>query len=156
MKHPCPLHRLLSRWSPTFLFPNHDMYSFFRPTTSPYVMAVRLKGHSAAIFSLAFSPCGNLLASGGRQPTVHDRISLTTHHTGGGGVMIWNLESKQQLPSPPQSIMLRGPITCVNWITQRDDPYNTLCYGTGLGYFVVWRQVSREVSQIILMLTPIN
>jgi hypothetical protein len=38
-----------------------------------------------------------------------------------------------------------GPVTAAAWITHRDDPYETLCYGTILGYLVFVRQSSRDV-----------
>lgn len=46
---------------------------------------------------------------------------------------------------------MHGPVTCLQWLTQRDDPLETLCYGTGLGYFVVCRQVPdvRELDNVL-------
>lgn len=41
---------------------------------------------------------------------------------------------------------MRGPTSCVAWVTRRNENYETLCYGTGLGYMVFWRQNPRDVS----------
>jgi hypothetical protein len=51
-----------------------------------------------------------------------------------------------QIVSPKQGHIVRGPISCIIWVTRRNDAYEALCYGTGLGYMVLWRQNPRDVS----------
>ena len=41
---------------------------------------------------------------------------------------------------------MRGPISCIMWVTHCNENYETLCYSTGLGYMVFWRQNPRDVS----------
>jgi WD40 repeat protein len=97
-----------------------------RSKTGRYQFAGRLKGHLDAIHAMDFSHNGNYLASGG-----HD------------GVRMWNVTILKELATPPQKQHVYGPVTCIKWLTTPYDRYETICYGTVLGYLVFWRQTSR-------------
>jgi hypothetical protein len=56
------------------------------------------------------------------------------------GVKLWNASSLKELATPIQVQLLRGPVSCVKWLTGPYDQYETLCFGTALGYLIVWRQ----------------
>ncbi|KAF8575396.1 WD40 repeat-like protein, partial [Ramaria rubella] len=92
-----------------------------------YKLVATLKGHQDAINSLALSTTGNILVSGA-----------------GDGVKLWDIQSKTQLTAPKQNLLARGPVSCLTWINHRDDPNEHLCYGTALGYLVIWAQNSRD------------
>jgi WD40 repeat protein len=115
----------------------------FRSTKS-YALAARLKGHSDGIYTLAVSPSGNLLASGGKCIVTTALLDLLNFGIGGDGIKIWDLQTNQQQTRLPQSQGLRGPISCVQWLVRKDDSLDMLCYGTGLGYLVIWHRL-REV-----------
>jgi hypothetical protein len=65
---------------------------------------------------------------------------------GSDGVKLWDVKACTQLVSPRQGHVVRGPTSCILWLTRRNEAGETLCYGTGLGYVVIWRQNSRDVS----------
>ncbi|KAF8576634.1 WD40 repeat-like protein [Ramaria rubella] len=96
------------------------------PSRHRYKLVATLKGHQDAINSLALSMTGNILAGGG------------------DSVKLWDIQSKTQLTAPKQNLLARGPVSCLTWINHRDDPNEHLCYGTALGYLVIWAQNSRD------------
>lgn len=55
------------------------------------------------------------------------------------GVKIWDVRTHAELAPPTQSRGIRGPVSCVVWIQQREPSKDILCYGTGLGYLAFWR-----------------
>ena len=65
---------------------------------------------------------------------------------GSDGVKLWDIKMCVQLAGPKQGHVVRGPISCILWVTHRGDTHETLCYSTGLGYLVFWRQNARDVS----------
>ena len=67
---------------------------------------------------------------------------------GNDGVKLWDSAAGIELPAPQQDLTVRGPTSCMLWFARRDDPYETLCYGTALGFIIFWRKGSREVSLI--------
>ncbi|KAF8574104.1 hypothetical protein K439DRAFT_1624589 [Ramaria rubella] len=97
------------------------------PSRHRYKLVATLKGHQDAINSLALSTTGNVLTSGV-----------------GDGVKLWDIQSKTQLTAPKQNLLAHGPVSCLTWINHRDDPNEHLCYGTALGYLVIWAQNSRD------------
>ncbi|KAF8576906.1 WD40 repeat-like protein [Ramaria rubella] len=97
------------------------------PSRHRYKLVATLKGHQDAINSLALSTTGNVLASGT-----------------GDGVKLWDIQSKTQLTALKQNLLARGPVSCLTWINHRDDPNEHLCYGTALGYLVIWAQNSQD------------
>ena len=56
------------------------------------------------------------------------------------------MKTRVELGCPNQSHVVRGPVSSMTWVTTRKDSCETLCYGTGLGYLVFWRQNSQDVS----------
>jgi hypothetical protein len=56
------------------------------------------------------------------------------------------MQSRVQLVRPKEGHIVRGPVSCLVWVTRRDDILETLCFGTALGYLVFWRQ-GRDVSR---------
>ncbi|TDL19963.1 WD40 repeat-like protein [Rickenella mellea] len=90
-----------------------------------YNLQCRLKGHTEAIYCVAVSRNGNLLASGG-----------------GDGIRLWDLRTFKAFDPQPQSRERQGQVSCTAWLTRRDDAQETLCCGTGLGFLKVWRQTS--------------
>ena len=67
-------------------------------------------------------------------------------NAGGDGIGIWDLRNYKHLSWLSKNRSYHGPVTCMNWITRKEDPFNTLAYGTGLGYLEIWRQISSAVS----------
>ncbi|OBZ69752.1 Protein Notchless [Grifola frondosa] len=82
-----------------------------------------MKGHTDAIHCAAFSPDGTILASGGSD-----------------GMKLWDVHTQDQLVIPQPIQGMRGPVSCMIWATRRTPPAHLLCFGTGLGYMVIWCQ----------------
>ena len=59
---------------------------------------------------------------------------------GQDGVRLWNTSGLQELATPVQVHLMRGPVSVVRWLTCPYDQYETVCFGMGLGYLVIWRQ----------------
>jgi hypothetical protein len=70
----------------------------------------------------------------------HIDVGHTNKSIGNGGVRLWNTETLQELATPPQKRHIHGPVTCIKWVTCLYDHYETICYGTVLGYLVFWWQ----------------
>ena len=51
---------------------------------------------------------------------------------------MWNVTNRGLIQAPDHSLVQRGPVHCVLWITRRQDSFDLLCFGTGLGYLVIW------------------
>lgn len=115
-----------------------------------YTLHARLNGHQDAIYCLAVSPNGRLLASGGRLIL---SISFLRYsyivRQGGDGVYVWDLQAKKLIGTLQQNHAVRGPTTCVIWLTRGETP-EIVCQGTGLGYISVWRRSLGDVSRIDL------
>jgi WD40 repeat protein len=120
------------------------MFSLWRQT-GPYRLAACLKGHASGITSLAISPSGYLLGSGGKPDLYLLQTNLQTV-TGGDGVRVWDLHTNRQLMPINHDVDSRGAVSYIKWLTRRDEPFDTMCYGTGLGFLVILRQVSQEAS----------
>jgi hypothetical protein len=46
------------------------------------------------------------------------------------------------LVTPPNKTILRGPVSTVKWLNCSYDRYETVCYGTAMGCFILWRQTA--------------
>ena len=68
-------------------------------------------------------------------------------HIGIDGLRMWDLQRQVQAPKPSQMRNPRDPVTCVAWLTRKDDIQETLCAGTGLGYIIIWRQHTDAVTE---------
>ena len=112
-----------------------------------YQFAGQLEGHKDAINSVAISPSGKFLVSGGKS----DRpdwisISVLMPSLGTDGVKVWGLDTRKQLAVPNQDLTTRGPVTCIIWMTRQNDAYDTLCFSTGLGHIVFWQRCPLQVT----------
>ena len=95
----------------------------------PHLLAT-LHGHSGAVVDLAISPNGKLLASGGTD-----------------GIKIWDIKTTKEIAVPQQPFHERGQVSCVCWITRKDETFDTLCYGNALGFLVFLQHRPTEVSR---------
>jgi hypothetical protein len=75
---------------------------------------------------------------------------LTLACPGRDGVKIWDLISLQEIPGPIQTSQARGQTSSLAWATRVEDECERLCYGTGLGYMVIWRR-DKEVRKLITL-----
>ena len=116
-----------------------------------YKFAGRMIGHTDAIHALALTKNGKYLASGGKPFRDIEEQADLTGAQGSDGVKIWNVKAHVQLACPKQGHIVRGQVSCVLWVTGHND-YETLCYGTGLGYLVFWWQNPCDVSALKPML----
>ena len=67
---------------------------------------------------------------------------------------MWNTANRGQIQVPEHSLVQRGAVRCVLWITHRQDAFDLLCFGTGLGYLVIWEMsVSGVVAWNHVVLT---
>lgn len=89
---------------------------------------------------------GTYLASGGEIIFCSTCVILTDILQGIEGLKIWNIKSSRELPAPQQSCEQRGQVSCSAWITRQHEQRETLCFGTGLGYLVFWREGEPGVS----------
>lgn len=53
---------------------------------------------------------------------------------------VWDLHRLEGVPSVARRHAFCDPVSVAMWITCKDDARETLCFGTGLGYLVFWRQ----------------
>lgn len=63
---------------------------------------------------------------------------------GADGVHLFDVRKKTSLSTPTQ--VHRGAASCVAWLKGANVPKETLCFGTQLGYMIVWRQRHKSVS----------
>jgi WD40 repeat protein len=91
-------------------------------------LITELHGHTGPVISMAISSCGRLMASGGTD-----------------GVRIWDLKTFQEITIPQQPLQERGQVSCVLWITRKNETFDTLCYGNALGYLVFLQHRPAEV-----------
>ena len=91
-----------------------------------------LRGHSGPVISMAMSSNRKLLASGGTD-----------------GVRIWDLETFQEITIPQQPLQERGQVSCLLWITHKNEKLATLCYSNALGYLVFLQHRPAEVGFLV-------
>ncbi|KAI6104782.1 WD40-repeat-containing domain protein [Pisolithus croceorrhizus] len=102
-------------------------------SSSKYTLECHLSGHNDAILCLAVLNSGKTLASGGC-----------------GGLRLWDLEKKVELRKPNQTRNPQDPITCIAWLTPKDDNKELLCGGTGLGYLFLWKKRGHEFEETLV------
>jgi WD40 repeat protein len=95
-------------------------------------LITELRGHSGPVISMAISSDRKLLASGGTD-----------------GVRIWDLKTFQEITIPQQPLQERGQVSCVLWITHKNESLATLCYGNALGYLVFLQHRPAEVRFLV-------
>ena len=61
---------------------------------------------------------------------------------------IWRIDSGTAIITPPPN-NLRGPVTADCWLRHQDRNGRLLCFGTALGYVVLWEQYSDHVRDTI-------
>ncbi|KAI6132501.1 WD40-repeat-containing domain protein [Pisolithus croceorrhizus] len=101
-------------------------------SNNKYTLDCRFSGHNDAILCLAVSDSGKTLASGGCD-----------------GLRLWDLEKKIELRRPSQTRNPQDPITCITWLTPKDDNKEFLCSGTGLGHLFLWKKCGYEFEEIL-------
>lgn len=52
-----------------------------------------------------------------------------------------------ELPVPEQAANEKAQISCVRWITRKNEPFNMLVYGNALGFLVFLQQRPTKVRQ---------
>ncbi|KIK12695.1 hypothetical protein PISMIDRAFT_50643, partial [Pisolithus microcarpus 441] len=95
-----------------------------------YTLECRLSGHNDAILCLAVSNNGKTLTSGGCN-----------------GLRLWDLEKRVEVRQPSQTRNLQDPITCIAWLTPKDNSKELLCGGTGLGLLFIWSKRGYEFEE---------
>ena len=90
-------------------------------------------------------------------------MSTGTHKISGDyGLKIWDLKGLVEVPSSVRQHAFRDPVSAAMWITRKDDTSQTLCFGTGLGYLIFWRQSTKSnvvritVTRMRNLLTPLQ
>jgi WD40 repeat protein len=71
---------------------------------------------------------------------------MLTSTKGWEGLKLWDMRTQAEIDTPGQDPIRRGPVSCVKWVTRPDELREILCYGTGLGYLIVWVQNQRSGS----------
>ena len=65
---------------------------------------------------------------------------------GEDGVKVWNLKTRKQITIPQQPVNKLSEVSCVCWVTRRNETVDTLCYGNGAGFLVFLQHHATEVS----------
>ena len=60
------------------------------------------------------------------------------------GPKIWDLKRLIEVPSSVRQHAFRDPVSAAMWTTRKDDTSQTICFGTGLGYLIFWRQSTKS------------
>ncbi|KAG6375696.1 WD40-repeat-containing domain protein [Boletus reticuloceps] len=100
--------------------------NFFRRS---YAKTASFTAQVGAIYTLAISQDGQILASGGS-----------------GGVKLWNLRTRKEIGYSGTNQDLYGTVSCAMWIKPSHRATNVLCYGTGLGYLIFIQQNARDAN----------
>jgi len=110
--------------------------------TGRYQFAGRLAGHPDGVYALRFSHEGKFLASGGSS-----RMDCQWHAlmmgTGSDGLRIWQVDDQKEIQTPPRRPKILGQVTAIEWLSIRNNPRTTVCFGTTLGHLTLWRQNSK-------------
>lgn len=104
-----------------------------------------LRGHTGPVISMAFSPSGAFVASGGEYAVSATRADLNPR-PGADGVKIWDLKTRNETEIPQQAYQERAQVSSVCWVTRRNETLDTLCYGNALGFMVFLQYRPTKVS----------
>ncbi|KAJ7193275.1 WD40-repeat-containing domain protein [Mycena pura] len=102
----------------------------------PYVQHRGVERHPGSVLTLAATPDGAILASGGSQ-----------------GTRLWNIADMSPLPRP-SAAGIRGATLVVIWAFQADEPQDVLYSGTQNGYLFCWRQKDQAFEETFVMQMP--
>ena len=132
------------------------MYTNSSESSARFSLVGRLYGHTDAINCLAPSGDGAFLASGGifRFSWLFLFLVHPAHHR------TRRVASVGSQISPRNSSAFgsggrasrRGQVTCVVWLLDWTDAWKLLCFGTTLGYIVLWQETIGVRSVIVLRL----
>jgi hypothetical protein len=78
----------------------------------------------------------------------------TEMRVGADGVKIWDLQTAKQITVPRQPF--DSQVSCVCWVTRRNETVDTLCYGNGVGFLVFLQHRASEVGNHALNPYDIN
>ena len=114
----------------------------FSDTTRRYRLIGKLSGHTDSIHTVAMAESGKLLASGGEWAAEPSTLSHADEDPGSDGVRLWDTNALSEYASPIQDITQHGHPSCLVWASIPGKLEQVLCYGTILGYLVVWMHSS--------------
>ena len=78
--------------------------------------------------------------------TLVDIQENTGIKAGKDGVKIWNLKTWKQITIAQQPANKLSEVSCVCWVTRRNETVDTLCYSNGAGFLVFLQHHESEVS----------
>lgn len=99
------------------------------------------------IFALAASSTGMMLAFGGDDSACIS-IKCLPIVLGEDGIRVFDLKDNYEPVTPCNMPTTLRQISSVCWVTGIDDPWETLCFCTGRGNLVFWRQNTRLVGDV--------
>lgn len=112
-----------------------------------YKLEGHFSGHREPINCLAITDNGSFMASGGK--SILKSFALRPdNRLGDEGTKIWDLKAWKEVPTKARKHDFRDPVSSVAWVTAANDDRETLCFGTGLGYLILWRQQAKQVRSI--------
>ena len=116
------------------------------PNTPPqrYLLDSRLYGY-APVFAMAASSTGDILAIGSEYHSGFIQM-ISDFFEGEDGIRLRDLKDNYDVSAPVQMSANLRQVSASRWITGPDDPWETLCFGTGCGWLFFWRQNIRLVS----------
>ncbi|KAF8960568.1 hypothetical protein BDZ97DRAFT_1760683 [Flammula alnicola] len=65
---------------------------------------------------------------------------------------VWDLKTRKEIRVPQQPSHERSQVSCVCWVTRRNETMDMLCYGNGLGFLVFLQHRPSEVGLISFIL----
>ena len=122
----------------------------FSDTTKHYRLVGQLCGHTDSIHTVAMAESGKLLASGGEWAAEPSTLSHADEDPGSDGVRLWDMNALSECASPVQDITQCGHLSCLMWASIPGELEQVLCYGTILGYLVVWTCSSGQMVSPLL------
>ncbi|KAJ7191171.1 hypothetical protein GGX14DRAFT_407358 [Mycena pura] len=117
----------------------------------PYVQHRGVERHPGSVLTLAATPDGAILASGGKG--LSPPSEYTHLRAGSQGTRLWNIADMSPLPRP-SAAGIRGATLVVIWAFQADEPQDVLYSGTQNGYLFCWRQKDQAFEETFVMQMP--
>ena len=121
-------------WSPLRLYITNSLVNFVDiQTASTHWWWQRVEYYLLVVVSELLSPVSN---HADKDP-------------GSDGVRLWDARALEECAYPAQNIAERGHPSCLVWADIHGETEQALCYGTILGYLIVWTRDSQgKVSQL--------